>query len=68
MPGGRLPENFSEIIILVNEDIINVTIGSEVEISGPRALFSTIPYNVTVVGIINFSDILAKEFVHNIFL
>lgn len=52
VPGGRLPENFSEIILIINEDIYNFTIGSKVEISGPSAVFGTIPYNVTIVGVL----------------
>jgi len=63
IPGGRLPENFSEMIIIINEDRYNLTIGSEIEISGPPAQFGTTPYNITVVGAVNYSDILTKGFI-----
>ena len=61
-PGGQLPENNSEVILVMNENWYNITTGIQAEILGPSATFGGgIPKDITVVGIFNYSNELVTE-------
>ena len=63
-PGGRLPENSFEVIMISKGSVLEFEVGHQVTIDSRRGTFSTQPTNVTIVGIVEYQEVesLVQEY------
>lgn len=56
-PGGRLPVNPSEVILISNESVFNYELGHQITLVSRIGGFGADPTNVTIVGMIEYPKI-----------